>query len=415
MNEKLDPGVVSGTIRPPGSKSQTIRVLAIAGLAAGESRIDNSLDADDANRAQAMIEGFGVSVQRQGGSRLVSGRDGGLEPPSRSIQSGFSGLTARIALAMSALVDGTVTIDGMGRLRDRPMSGMTGLLREMGLEVSADTLPITVVAKGILPDGHYLVSTAETTQFASALLLVAPYADGSVTVELSGSPGARRYVDLTVETMGVFGANVEATTGGYRVAPTGYQARDISIEPDFSSAVYPMVAAAITGGQVRIPDLRRDSTQPDSMIVDVLEEMGCAIDSGSAGIGIDGPDRLDPIDVDFSDAPDGALAVAVACLFCARRSRLRGLHSLTHKESDRLVVMADRLSRLGAAIDYTDSELVVTPGPYRGAVLGSGGDHRVAMSLALAGLRIPDVEISEPWVVDKTWPDFFEAMRQVIR
>lgn len=408
-------GPITGKVVVPGSKSMTIRALAAAAMAEGRSHLYGGLHADDTTAMKRSLGGFGVIVTDAGDAWTVEG--GRLRTPDTVIDAGESGLTARIMLALATLVDGEVTVDGRGRLWERPMGPLFATIRSQGVHVEADgeTLPATVTGRGGLWGGEIAVDTTLSTQFLTALLLVAPTAANPVTVRVEGERGAAGYPGITVEVMEAFGATISATTTGFEVLNTGYAPADYGVPPDASAAAYPLVAAAITGGVVEVVGLQSGGSQPDLGLVDRLVAMGCTAVDGESGIVLTGPDRLDPVESDMSDAPDGAMALAVACLFARGTSRLTGLSTLRHKESDRLAAMAEGLNRLGGHAVVEEDTLVITGSRPRPAVIDSHGDHRVAMSFALAGLRIPGVEVSDPEVVDKTWPGYWETMRNLAR
>jgi 3-phosphoshikimate 1-carboxyvinyltransferase len=406
-------GPIDASVRPPGSKSQTIRALVISALAEGVSWLRAPLGAGDTEAAREAIRLFGVEIADSGDSWRVSGSGGRLLAPTIPVDVGASGLTARSVIALASLVDGTTTVVGRGRLPERPMGGLVDALDALGIEVTSvgGHLPVTVDGAGALPGGSVSVDSRQTSQFASALLLTAPLAQGELTVTPQGLEGSQRYLEVTIGMMKDFGATVDQVGRGYRVEPHGYIGRDIVIEPDASAAVYPMVAAAITGGRVIIEGLGSDSLQPDLAVAEVLEQMGCVVtQTGNETTVVASADGLHPIDIDLSGSPDGSLAVAVAALFADGPSRIRGLGSLRHKESDRLAALAAEITRLGAEATVDGDELLVTPGVLHPARVQSYGDHRVAMSFALAGLRVPGIEIADPEVVAKTWPSFWDML-----
>lgn len=254
------------------------------------------------------------------------------------------------------------------------------------------------------------VDSSMSSQFVTALMMVSPLNRNPTILRIVGDRVSEGYLDLTTGVMRRFGAEVTMTVTGYEIANTGYQAADVEIEPDVSAAVYPMVAAAITGGRVEVAGVRETSRQPDIAVADHLGAMGCRIDDGASGIMVEGPASLQPLDADLSALPDGAMALATACLFADGPSRLTGLGTLRHKESDRLQALEDGMERLGARVVVDDESMMITPGPLRAATLDPHGDHRVAMSLALVGLKVVGVEVTDPEVVDKTWPGYWEAM-----
>ena len=401
------------TIRPPGSKSETIRALVVAALADGSSTLSQPLDSEDTGFARRALEQLGVEIDPGDNAWVVHGSSGSLQRSGAPLDAGASGLTARAMIALISLVDGPTTVVGRDRLPERPMGGLVDALRGLGVEVTDNEgrLPVTVHGTGALPGGTAGVDSHQTTQFATALLMAAPLAIDSLVVIPRRLEGSHRYLDITVATMTEFGARVESQGEGYRVSPTGFTATDVAIEPDASAAIYPMVAAAITGGRVTIEGLGSRSMQPDMAVARVLEAMGCAVEQTVASTAIDARGRkLDPVDEDLSGSPDGALAVAVASLFASGPSRLRGLGSLRFKESDRLSALADEINRLGAHARIEGTDLLISPAELRPTLIETYGDHRIAMSFALIGLTMPGIEIADPGVVAKTWPEYWDFL-----
>ena len=404
---------LQATVRPPGSKSLTIRSLFTAGLAVGTSRLRHPLDSGDTRVARGALRSLGSTVDESDEHWDVGGTGGILTPSREPIDVGESGLTARILTAVGALVPGTTRIVGQGRLPRRPMGGLIAAMAAMGVKVESESggLPLIVAGTGALGGGTVTVPSGSTSQFATALLLVAPLATDSLTIVVEDLQGSAGYLDLTLDVMQIFGADVERSGQRLHVEPTGYQAADLEIEPDASAAVYPMVAAAIRGGSVTVTGLTGSSRQPDIQIIRVLAEMGCNIVQSEDATTIEASGRpLDPIEVDLSEMPDGALAVAVACLFADGSSRLDGLASLRHKESDRLQALVEQLKNVGGEARVEGDSLVISPGGLHPARVETYGDHRIAMSLALVGLVQPGIEIDAPGVVDKTWPGFWAML-----
>ncbi|MDF2730409.1 MAG: aroA [Acidimicrobiia bacterium] len=408
-------GPIDASVRPPGSKSHTIRALVLSALAEGDSLLRAPLDADDTRAARRALGLFGVDITADSDPWRVIGSGGALEPAAVPVDVGASGLTARSVIALASLIHGTTTVVGRDRLPQRPMGGLVDALNALGVETTSvgGYLPVTVDG-GALPGGLVTVASHQTSQFASALLLVAPLARDVMIVIPEGLEGSRRYLELTIAMMEEFGALVEQVEPGYRVETGGYRGSDITIEPDASAAVYPMVAAAITGGRVTIEGLGAESLQPDLAVAGVLEQMGCVVRQTGSEITVEAAtDGLRPIDIDLSGSPDGALAVAVATLFADGPSRLRGLGSLRHKESDRLAALTAEITRLGAGATIEGDELTIVPGVLHPARVQSYGDHRVAMSFGLVGLCVPGIEIADPDVVAKTWPSFWDMLSNI--
>lgn len=401
------------TVRPPGSKSETIRALVVAALADGLSTLRRPLDSEDTRFARQALGQLGVEIEPRVGTWLVHGSAGLLRPSHDPVDAGASGLTARAMIALAPLVDGPTTVVGRDRLPERPMGGLVEALHSLGVEAASDKgrLPVKVHGTGALPGGNVAVESHQTTQFATALLMAAPLATDSLLIVPVGLEGSHRYLEITLTTMTRFGGEVEQEGQSYLVTPTGYTATDIEIEADASAAVYPMVAAAITGGRVDIDGLGAGSIQPDMEVARILGAMGCAVEQGEAGTTIDARGRrLQPVDVDLSGSPDGSLAVAVAALFASGASRLRGLGSLRFKESDRLSAMANEVNRLGAHAQIEGTDLVITPAGLGPTRIETYGDHRIAMSFALVGLVVPGIEVAGPEVVAKTWPGYWDML-----
>ncbi len=404
-------GPASGSIRPPGSKSETIRAMAAAALADGRSHLYMPLRAEDPAAMSGALTALGVNVAYDTEPVAVDGMGGWLSQPQGPLDVNESGLSARILLAMAASRDGVTTITGSGRLPERPMGGVLEVLRAQGVEVSGETLPIEVRGRGHLWGGNIAVDCSESSQFATAMMLVAPIMHEPCVLELRGVTGSAGYLEVTAAMMRKFGADVVRTVTGFEIPNSGYRPSDVVIEPDASAAVYPMAMAAVTGGELLIEGLTETTLQPDVEMASVLQSMGCRVTWEERGIRVDAREvELEGVDVDLSSMPDGALALAVVCMFASTPSRLRGLHSLRHKESDRLAAISSEMGKLGSDVRVEGDGLVVSPSRLHGAVVDPHGDHRIAMSMAVAGTVIPEVEISSPSVVNKTWPDFWRRL-----
>ncbi|HSL26801.1 MAG TPA: 3-phosphoshikimate 1-carboxyvinyltransferase [Acidimicrobiia bacterium] len=406
---------VEAVVRPPGSKSFTNRALVTAGLAAGVSHLHDPLEADDTGVMRNGLRDLGVSIDDNDDPWLVLGSGGALLPPIAPIDAGLSGTTARFLLAVASLVPGEVTVTGRGRLLERPHRELFDALRAAGVEVvSTDQrLPATVHGHGYLPGGKIRVDPTRSSQFVTALLLVAPLAQSQVEIALTGPAVSRSYLTSTLEVMAAFGAIVEEDEDWFRVAPGGYRSAHYHIEADASAAAYPLVAAAITGGTIGVEGIPATSTQPDLAIVGVLEAMGCSARRTAHRLDLMAPARLQPVDVDMNIAPDAVLALAVACLFADGSSRIRNVGNLRYKESDRLAALVTEISRVGASARVEGDDLVVIPGPLHPAIIDTYDDHRMAMAFAVLGLRQPGIVIDRPGVVTKTWPAFFDMLGQL--
>ncbi|MBT8208010.1 MAG: 3-phosphoshikimate 1-carboxyvinyltransferase, partial [Acidimicrobiia bacterium] len=384
-------GPVRGTIRPPGSKSITNRAFLVAALADGESRLEGWLDADDTQAMRTALSALGAELAPEGSTMVVRGRSGRLSAPEEAVDVRSSGTTARFITAAAALADGPVRVDGSAQLRRRPIEPLVVALRSAGVGVdylvATGALPICV-HPAPLPGGHLAIDASVSSQFASGLMLVSPFAERDTEIDfVDGVAVSRTYLETTAEVMRAFGASVSVDESVSVGSGRQYVGRHYEIEADASAATYPLVAGAITGGVVTVIGIPAASTQADLGVLDVLSAMGCTVDRRPTSITLSAPSdgKLQPVDVDLSLAPDGALSIAVACLFASGPSTLRGLSTLRFKETDRLTALATELGKLGADTTVTDDTIVVVPGAPSGARITTYDDHRMAMAFSLAG------------------------------
>lgn len=411
-------GPVDGTVRLPGSKSITNRALLVAALASGTSRLRGGLLADD---TEAMIEGLvrlGIDVRWDSGDLVVQGSGGTLTVGDVTVDARGSGTTARFITAAATLVAGTVNVDGNRRMRQRPIGDLVKTLNELGGAVEVlgeeNRLPVRVHGRS-LAGGAAILDASQSSQFVSAVLMVAPLADGGVVLELPGRVVSRPYIDQTLQVMEAFGASAGWDGDSTLVIEKGrYQARDFVVEGDASAAAYPLMAAAICGGRVRVGPIPEDSQQADVALVSVLERMGAEVTRDGDFIGLTGkPGSLVGIDEDMNRAPDAAVALAVAAAFATGQTRLTNIANLRLKESNRIDDLAAELRKLGAEVTTETDAVTVHPGRLRPARIDPHDDHRLAMAFAVAGWRIPGVEITNPECVAKTWPTYFQDMSAI--
>ncbi len=418
-------GRLTASVRVPGSKSITNRALLAAALADGESRLHGGLESVDTRVMREALAAVGVDVTLPDPGAdapwTIQGSGGRWRTAADRLWVENSGTTARFLTAALTLGEGPFVLDGSARMRERPIQDLLDALNGLGARVdslSNTGCPPVEIAGAGLPGGHTVMDARHSSQFVSAVLLAAPYASQDVELEfVDGVVTSRPYVDVTFDVMRAFGADAGWTAaGGARVAAgRPYVARDYSIEPDASSAVYAFCAAAIAGGSVRVEGVPERSSQPDFGLLQLLERMGCLVQRRGAAVQVHGPtDRLRALgEVDMNDLPDAALAYAVVALFADGPTRIVNIPNLRIKETDRLAALETELRKLGARAEAGPDWLEVAPGPLHGAEIETYDDHRMAMSFALAGLRIPGVVIRDPSCVSKTWPNFFDVFRHL--
>lgn len=409
----------------PGSKSISNRAILIAALARGQSTLRGVLSSDDIDVMARAFEQLGAVITRDGDRWTIEGVDGKLRVPGATLDVHASGTAARFLTAVLPLVPGTVTLDGTARMRQRPIADLLDALNLIGASVRTESnngCPPVVSEGPRALGGDVTIDASKSSQYVSAVLQVAPYFMSDLKLRLrDGVLVSRPYVNLTLDVMRDFGAAAGfAPDGSLFVnhrAP--YRGRDYRIEPDASSAQYMFLAAAITGGRVRVNDLPGSSTQADMGVLDVLAQMGCHVERAPTHVTVTAPKRrLRAVDVDMNRMPDAVLGVAVAALFCDGTTHIRNVGNLRIKETDRLAALETELRKLGADAHAGTDSLTITPPDgsaasspqLRGALIHTYDDHRMAMSFALAGLRVPDIAIADPGCVSKSWPTFFEVL-----
>jgi 3-phosphoshikimate 1-carboxyvinyltransferase len=415
------------TIAPPGSKSLTNRALVIAVLAGGDSTLSNVLIADD---TEVMLDGlkrlgYKLEVDSEASSVLVHGLGGRVPRRKVSLNCGNSGTTIRFLAALCALGKGVFLLDGSERMRERPIGELTGLLKSLGATISYEAKkgypPIEVTAAG-LAGGKTRFPAAHSSQYLSAVLLAAPYAAEDVIVELEPNQTSWPYVAMTIELMRQFGVHTlvqlehpEERPKELRVLRAAYKARDYSVEPDASNATYFMAAAAARpGASVIIPGLGQNSLQGDVGFGEVLEKMGAAMTLDGDSVTVEGADKLRGIDVDMLGMPDAAMTLAALSVLADGPTTIRGLHTLRVKETDRLTALQTELRKLGAEATVDGDTLRIDPPrEVHPAEIDTYDDHRMAMSFAVVGTRVPGITVRNAECVSKTYPRFFEDLERL--
>ncbi len=412
-------GPIHGRIRPPGSKSITNRALVAAALADGESLLSGTLDSEDTRVMIDALRQLGIDVQRADDGRTlrVKGRRGAIPAARADLAVANSGTTIRFLTALTALGHGVYRLDGTSRMRERPIQDLLDALSQLGIDAAAEfgngCPPVVVRAAG-LRGGLASVRGDVSSQFLSGLLLAAPYADEPITLAVDGPLVSQPYVRMTLAVMDRFG--VEVTTADnlsqFRVPRQHYHGREYTIEPDASAASYFFAAAAISGGQITVAGLSRNSLQGDVAFCDCLAQMGCEVQYGANEITVVGR-PLHGIDVDMNAISDTVQTLAAVALFAAGPTTIRNVAHIRHKETDRIGNLAIELRKLGAEVEEFDDGLRITPRSLHGAEIATYRDHRMAMSLALVGLRVPGVVILDPRCTEKTYPEFFRDLARL--
>jgi 3-phosphoshikimate 1-carboxyvinyltransferase len=420
--ELLPGGPVDLRLAAPASKSVTNRALLCAALAAGTSHLEGAAPSDDAEAMAAALAQLGAGIDTGDTSRWrVTGTGGRLRSPDRPLDARLSGTTMRFLAAAATLTPGGATVTGRPPLLRRPVGPLVAALRALGAEIAdaGGGRPPVTAAGGGLEGGPATVDAAASSQFASAVLLVAPYARRPVILTAERL-GAAAYVELTAALMRDFGAGVEPAappTGpgrpAWRVEPGPYRATDLAVAYDASAAAHLFALAAATGGQVTVTNASGGTRQPDAALPDLLAAMGATVTRDGDALCVRGPERLGPVDADLAAMPDQVTTVAALAALADGRSRLRGVGVARGHETDRLAALAAELAKLGVAVTERPDGLEVAgtgPEALRPARLATWGDHRMAMALAAVAARVPGVVLEDPACVAKTYPGFWDDL-----
>ena len=416
------PGPVTGRIRPPGSKSITNRALVCAALARGSSLLSGVLDSQDTRVMAAALAalGVGIDVDWDAGTATVHGTGGAIPSHQAALDCAASGTTMRFLAAVCSLGKGTYLLDGTARMRQRPIGDLLAALRDLGVEAEAgspgECPPVTIRSPG-LAGGSAMIRGTTSSQFASGLALAAPCTPRGMRLEFVGTLVSLPYLAMTRRVMADFGARCDVLDDRTWTIPHGgYVGRTYDIEPDASGASYFFAAAAITGGSVRVDGLSRRSMQGDVELCDVLERMGCRVDwnegdaEGRGGsITVSGR-AARGVDVDMNAISDTVPTLAMVALFADSPTTVRNVAHIRDKETDRIGDLVRELRRLGGDVAEHADGLTIRPARLAAATVQTYDDHRMAMSLALAGLRVPGVRIADPGCVGKTFPDYWQRL-----
>lgn len=412
---------IHSRIRPPGSKSITNRALVCAALADGQSTLTGALDSED---TRVMIEGLrslgiSVAVADEGRTLAVSGCGGRIPAATGAIFVENSGTTIRFLTALVTLGHGEFTLDGIARMRERPIGDLADALEQLGATVVCSGThrcpPVQVQASGLL-GGLTRIQGNISSQYLSGLLMAAPCARQSVHIKVEGILVSVPYVAMTLAVMASFGVEVQAAedfTSLEIPAVGAYRACDYAIEPDASAASYFWAAAAVTGGEVTVEGLSKDSLQGDVQFVECLAKMGCEVNYDSDSITVRGR-TLRGIDVDMNAISDTVQTLAVVALFSEGTTTIRNVEHIRHKETDRITAVAKELRKLGARVIENQDGLEITPQNLTPATVETYNDHRMAMSFSLAGLTQKGVVINDPGCTGKTYPRFFDDLKWLV-
>jgi 3-phosphoshikimate 1-carboxyvinyltransferase len=420
-----------GSVAVPGSKSITNRALVLAALSDQPCRLQRPLHSEDTAVMIASLRRLGIGIEEcpDGDLRVLpAGAPQRIPSTEADLYVANSGTTMRFLTALLCLGRGRFRLDGVPRMRERPIGDLLDALSALGVRVRSEAgngcPPVLLDADG-LPGGQVRIKGDVSSQFLSGLLMAAPFARADLTLVVEGPLVSRPYVDMTVRMLHQWRLRASEPVEGRFEIPGGQRSAGPSagddnrdpngcyrIEPDASGASYCFAAAAITGGRVSVAGLTRHSLQGDVHFVDVLARMGCRVEYGPQEITLQGG-PLSGIDVGMSDISDTVMTLAAVACFARGPTTIRNVAHVRHKETDRLAALAAELRKLGAGIEEFADGLTIVPAPLHGAHVDTYQDHRLAMSLALIGLRVPGVVVNDPGCVAKTYPHFFADLESL--
>ena len=407
-------------VRVPASKSVTNRELVLSAIADGRSRLDlGPLDpGDDVRAMRQALASLGYRVEwDQTFSVTVHGAAGPLPHATAPVHAAEAGTVGRFALALAALADGETRFDGSDRLRGRPLAPLVAALRQLGATIDGDAMPLVV--RGPLRGGHASVPGTQSSQFTSALLLVAARSPRGLDLEITGSQVSAPFVDLTIAALERRGVKVDAPTPDrIRIAHQKVKARSQTIAGDATAATYPAAAAAICGGSVTVENVDAHATpggQGDVRFFDLLEEMGCRVQRGRGRVTVSRVGGLQGIVTNVRDCSDVFPSLAIVATQAATPTELGGIAHTRLQESDRIRAVAAGINALGGRATAFADSIRIEPTPLHGGVVDAMGDHRIAMAFSILGLEVPGVAIEGAESVSKTFPDFYAMLKSLGR
>ena len=410
-------GAIDAVVRVPGSKSVANRALVCAMLAEGESSVSGVPDGDDTSVVVDVLRQMGLATGGDGTWKIRGDRAARLPG---IVDARLAGTSSRFLTAVAALGSSSTVIDGDAPLRTRPMGDLHAALQELGASVEPlgepGHLPVSVT-RDAFAGGRIAIRGDVSSQFVSALMLVAPLLGGGLVLDITGDLVSRSYVEMTAAVMADFGASVSVGDGTITVEPGGYVARDYAVEPDFSSAAFPLVVPVFTDARIRVVGLARSRMQGDSRILGILSEIGCRVSVDGVDVVVErGPhDTLQAVSLSMTDCSDLVPAVAAALSALPGESRIAGVGFIRNKESDRIDDLAAELRTCGVSVTTDDDGLTVHGCERRGsASVDTHHDHRLAMALSLMSLGGTRVTVRDADVVSKSWPSYFDDMAGIL-
>jgi len=400
----------------PGSKSFTNRALIIASLAEGTTTLSGVSDANDSVILISLLKKLGVEIQSNGDIIIVKGNGGKFNPFSGELDAEDAGSVMRFLSALCCIIPGEILLKGSERMHQRPIQGLVDALKQMGAKITyieKEGFPPIKIQSGNYTGGVIHIDASLSSQFVSALLMVAPMFPKDTEIICDGELVSLPYIDMTLSVMAHFGVEVKHETYKRYLIKSNqkYKAKDYKIEGDASSASYLLALAAISGSTVEVTNLSSESIQSDAKFADILENMGCKVNRGKS-ISVTGTPHLKAIEVDMNGMPDTAQTLSIVAAFAKGETLITGLSTLQHKETNRLKALRMELSKLHINSKADDNSICISGANPKGAYIDTYDDHRMAMAFAIVGART-EVSIYSPDVVKKSFPGYWNTLKSM--
>jgi 3-phosphoshikimate 1-carboxyvinyltransferase len=405
--------ITNGEVTVPGSKSYTHRLLIAASLSDGICLLKNPLKSEDTCYTIDGLKSMGVSIEQTGDLVIVNGEKGDLKSCNKPIFLGNSGTSMRLLTGVAAIGKGRYELTGTKRMHERPVKDLLDALNALGVDaysINNDGCPPVIVYGGGLKGGSVKIRCNVSSQYLSSLLLIAPCIEKGMEIEICDGLVSKPYVDMTVDIMTKMGIRLNRSEyeSFHVVGRQIYKSGEYFVEPDCSQACYFWAAAAISGAKVKVKNISRNTSQGDLRFTEILEKMGCKIDFEHDGVSITGG-KLYAVEADMADMPDIVPTLSVVAAFAHGTTVIKNVAHLKAKETDRLNATANELKKIGIEAFAKDDGLIIKGGKPHGAQIDTYNDHRMAMSFALLGLRIPGVSIKDEKCVEKSFPNFWDV------
>ena len=415
MNCRVEKSTISGKIVCPSNKSYTHRAIFLASMADGKSMIKNILKSGDTNATVNACRNFGVEIKEIGNNLAVKST-GELKLQNNIIDAANSGTTIRIVTAISALLDDEIVLTGDSSLKKRPMQPLLDALGSLGAKCnsSAGKPPITV--SGRIKGGKVTISGNISSQFISAMMIIAPKLENGILLNIKGKLVSKPYVDATIISMKKFGVNVrtEIPYKKYVIPSQNYKSTAFTVPSDFSSLALLLSASVLVGENLTIEISLGDMPQADEAIIDILEILGVIVTLDKNTIKIKSPKKLNGGKFDLSNSPDLIPAIAILALKASKPIEIFNVKHARYKETDRIAILARELSKLGIkVVEKNDGLILRNTGSLTGDNLNSENDHRLFMAFCIAGMYVGNCTISDPESVEISYPNFISEMKRI--